>query len=208
MKKRVLSIFIILFFSAVLLAAETKFILTLHGNYFETVANTFTSQTKKAEFFAEGKAAITVSRNLYIWGSYGTFPIDDNWTEWSNKSAFETDINVGRVLHKKILSGGLGYFIGYFKPGEFAIKAEAGICSITNNIGVTYTNSNSQTEIRSESEKQSGIGITANLGVTYGFYKSFFAEISGGYAYAGNKKDSVTSSLGGFCLSLGLGIEL
>lgn len=208
MKRRMLSLGVFLLFSGVLSASDTKFILTLHGNYLNVADNTFTSQTGKKKIYAEGKAAVTFYQNLYVWGSYGAFPIDDTLTNWSSKAAFDPDISVARVLEKRVISGGAGFFIGYLEPQEISVKAEIGVCSITNTIDSTSTNVNTKAFIRTAEAKQTGIGLRGNFGVTYGLYKNLFAEISIGYMYSADTIDSVRSKLGGLHYALGLGIRL
>ena len=208
MKRIVLSICTILLFAGVVTASETKFIFTIHGNYLNVADNTFTSQTGKKKIYVEGKAAVTIYQNLYLWGSYGTFPIHDTLSKWSSKGAFDADISVARVLEKRIFSGGVGFFIGYLEAQEISVMAEIGVCSITNFIDSTSTNINSNAFIQSEAAKQTGVGLRGSLGVTYGFFKNLFAEISIGYMYSADTIDSVRSKLGGLHYGLGIGIRL
>jgi len=208
MKRIVLSISTILLFAGVATASDTKFIFTLHGNYLNVADNTFTSQTGKKKIYAEGKAAVTIYQNLYLWGSYGTFPIHDTLSKWSSKGAFDADISVARVVEKRIFSGGVGFFIGYLEQEEISVMAEIGVCSITNFIDSTSTNINSNAIIQSEEAKQTGVGLRGNFGVTYGFFKNLFAEISIGYMYSADTIDSVRSKLGGLHYGLGIGIRL
>lgn len=208
MKRRLLCVGAFLLFSGVLSASDTQFILTLHGNYLNVPANNFTLQAGRTKIYAEGKAAVTIYQNLYLWGSYGAFPIHDALTRWSSKAEFDADISVARVLEKRILSGGVGFYIGYLEPHEISVITEIGICSITNRIDSTSTKVGTNAFVQLEEAKQTGVGLRANLGVTYGLYKNLFAEISIGYMYSADSIDSVRTKLGGLHYALGLGIRL
>jgi hypothetical protein len=208
MKKLLCLVFIGLFFSGIAFAAGGKLIFNLYGNCLDLAANSFTSQSSQYKVFFEAKAAYAVSGNLYIWASHGYFPLRDSWTGWDSKSSFAKDINVERTLAKRIISGGCGFFIGYFEQDQFAIRTEIGICGITNAIDSTISNIDTTEFIRSEASRQAGIGVRGNLAFTYGLYKNIFSEVSIGYMYATDKIDAVRSNLGGFHLALGLGIQL
>ncbi len=207
MKRMVLSLGAILLFAGALTASETKFIFTLQTNYLNVANNAFTSQTGKKKIYAEGKAAVTIYQNLYLWGSYGAFPIHDTLTQWSSKAAFDADISIARVLEKRVISGGIGFFIGYLEPQELSVKTEIGVCSITNVIDWTFTNIVTDTIVKSDEAKQAGVGLRGNLGVTYGLFKNLFAEISIGYMYSADTINGVKSKLGGLHYGLGLGIR-
>jgi hypothetical protein len=208
MKRVVLFIGVILLFAGVVTASGTKFIFTLHGNYLNVADNTFTSQTGKKKIYAEGKAAVTIYENLYVWGSYGLAPIHDTLSQWSSKATFDADISVARVLEKRVISGGVGFFIGYLEPQEVSLMAELGVCDITNVIDSTFSNVNTSAVIRTEAARQTGLGFRGSLGVTYGLFKNLFAEISIGYMYSADTIDSVRSKLGGLHYAIGLGIRL
>lgn len=208
MKKVCFFIAMIFVFSCALSADGTKFTFTIHGNYLQVPENSFLQQVKQKKACPEGKISVTVFRNFYVWGSYGTFPVHDSWTKWSNKGAFEKDIEVDRVLKKNIYSAGLGFFAGYIEQNAVALKIELGICAINNSIDSSFIEIASRELIASKMEKQSGVGIRGNFGITYGFYKNLFTEISLGYMYASVKPNNTRINLGGFQFSVGLGIKL
>jgi hypothetical protein len=145
---------------------------------------------------------------MFIYGgSYGFFPDQYKWTEWSNKGVVEADIAGKRTVDKRIISGGVGFFVGYIKRNEFAVKAEAGICRITNAIESIRNIIATGELIDSGDEKQTGTGIRGTLGVTYGLYKKLYSELSFCYMYASDKVNDKRVNLGGIQLSVGLGLR-
>ncbi len=208
MKKPIGLVLLVLLFSGVASAAGDRVILTLYGNYLNMAANNFTGQASQSKIFFEAKAAVAISGNIYLWASHGYFPLRDSWTGWDSKNSFDVDINMKRTLTKRVTAGGCGFFAGYFQENQIAIRTEVGICSISNDIESTISKIDSNIRLRSDSAKQSGIGVRGNLAFTYGLYKNIFAEASVGYMYASDKIDDVRSNLGGFHLALGLGIQL
>jgi len=208
MKKPIGVVLLILLFSSIATAAGNRVILTLYGNCLHLPANSFTSQDSQYKVFFEAKAAVTISGNIYLWASHGYFPLRDNWTGWDSKSSFAKDMIVERTLAKRIISGGCGFFAGFFEQNQIAVRAEIGICAITNVIDSTINNIATAKFLRAEEARQAGIGIRGNMAFTYGLYKNFFGEVSLGYMYAADKIDNVRNNLGGFHLALGLGIQL
>jgi hypothetical protein len=200
--------FAVLLFAGTVSAAGGRVILTLYGNCLDLAKNKFTQQESRYKAFFEAKAAVAVSGNLYIWASHGYFPLRDSWKDWEKKSSFNPDVRVERTLAKRIIAGGCGVYIGYFEPHQFAIRAEAGICSVHNAIDSTVKDIETTGLIRAEEAKQAGIGARGGLAVTYGLTKRVFSELSAGYLYAAKKIDDVRSNLGGLYLALGLGIKL
>jgi hypothetical protein len=208
MKKSLCLVFVVLLTSGFAFAAGGKFIFNLYGNCLHLAANSFTSQDSQYKVFFEAKAAVAVSGNLYLWASHGYFPLRDSWTSWNSKNSFTKDITDERTLAKRIISGGCGFFAGYFEKDQIAMRAEIGICSITNVIDTTISDINTAEFIRAAEARQAGIGVRVNLAFTYGLYKNIFGELSLGYMYASDKIDNVRSNLGGLHLALGLGIQL
>lgn len=208
MKKPMGLVLLLLLFSSIATAAGDRIILTLYGNCLNLAKNNYTGQASQYKVFFEAKAAVAVSGNIYLWASHGYFPLSDSWTAWDSKSSFAKDISVERTLGKRIISGGCGFFAGYFEQNQVAVRAEAGICSISNNIESTISAIDTGEFLRLESARQAGIGVRGNLAVTYGLYKNIFGELSMGYMYASDKIDNVRSNLGGLHLALGLGIQL
>jgi len=207
MKKPLGLVLLLLLFLNVQGVARDRFILTLYGDFLHMAANSFTDQAAKNKIFFEAKAAVAVSGNFYAWASHGYFPLRDTWTGWSSKAVFDKDVSTDRKLAKRIIGGGCGYFAGYFEPGQIAIRLELGVCSITNDIDSTVRYTETSNLLRTDSAKQSGIGIKGGLAVTYGLYKNIFAEVNANYLYASDTIDGVRSNLGGFQAALGLGIQ-
>ena len=203
--KRALIVVLILILFPIFISAQT-FIFTLSGNRLATADSDYKARYGKADYFPEGKLAVRISGNIYLWGSCGVLTSHYRWQGWSNKGEVEPDIEGESVLDKLILSGGLGFYAGFFRPGDFAVKFEAGICRISDSIDNTVNKIVSGEQVNFTEEKQAGTGFRGNLGVTYGLYKHFFAEVSAGYLYATDKKDAVKIKLGGFRLAVGLGI--
>lgn len=208
MKKSLCLFFAVLLTSGFTFAAGGKLIFSLYGNCLDLPANSFTGQDSQYKVFFEAKAAYMVQGNLYLWASHGYFPLRDSWTGWNSKNSFAKDISVERTLAKRIISGGCGFFAGYFEKNQIAIRAEIGICSIANDINSTTSNLDTNGFLLSETARQAGIGMRGNLAFTYGLYKNIFGELSVGYMYASKKIDDVRNNLGGLHLQLGLGINL
>lgn len=208
MKKLMVLVFAVLLFASTVTASRGKAILNLYGTTLSVAANSFTNQDSRYKVFPEIKAAYPVSGNLYLWASHGYAPLRDSWKSWDKKSSFTEDITVERTVAKRVVAGGCGFFIGYFEPKEFALRVEAGLCSIANAIDLEVSDIDTKQLIRTVSARQWGLGARGNLAFTYGLHKNVFAELSLGYMFASDKIDSVRSSLGGFHLALGLGIQL
>jgi len=208
MKKLMVLVFALFMLANTVSAARGKAIVNLYGTTLNVAANSFTSQASRNKAFFEAKAAYVVSGNLYLWASHGYLPIRDSWQAWEKKSSFLADSQVERTVGKRVIAGGVGFYIGYFEPGEFAVRVEAGACNIANAIESTVRFIASDQFIRSASARQQGLGARGSLAVTYGLHKSIFAEAALGYMYASDKIDGVRSNLGGLHLALGVGIRL
>jgi hypothetical protein len=208
MKKLMVLVLATFLFAATAPAARGKLILNAYGTCLDLPANSFTAQQSQYKVFAEGKASYLVWRNLYVWASYGYFPLRDGWSGWSSKAVFAQDLDYARTLGKRMASGGVGYLVGFLEPAQFAVRGEVGVSSVANAIVTDVSRIASGQPLRSDEARQSGIGLRLNLSVDYGLYKNVFAEISGGYTWAGDTIDTVSSKLGGLHLALGLGIVL
>ena len=208
MKKLTALVFLALLCAGTLSASGGRAILNLYGSALNVAQNKFTGQKGGNKIFFEVKAAYAISGNLYLWASHGYFPLRDSWSSWESKGSFAPDALVERTLGKRIVAGGGGVFIGYFEPGQIAVRAEAGVCHIANDIDTAVSSLATGQFIRGVEDKQRGIGARGGLAVTYGLYRSVFAEASAGYMYAADKIDGVRSNLGGFHVALGLGIQL
>jgi hypothetical protein len=88
------------------------------------------------------------------------------------------------------------------------VRVEAGICSIANIIDKSTSDITSNALLHAETVRQAGIGLRANLAFTYGLYKNIFGELAVGYMHAAATVDNISSSLGGWHLQIGLGINL
>lgn len=208
MRKLTALVVIALACACMLPAAEGRAILNLYGAALNVAENQFTGQDSRQKVFFEAKAAVAVSGNIYLWASHGYFPIRDSWKSWERKSSFAPDALYERRLGKRVIAGGGGLYLGYFEPGQLAVRVEAGVCHIANDIDATATFIESGQFIRSLEGRQSGIGGRGNLSFTYGLYRSLFAEVSAGYMYAADTIEGVRSNLGGFHVALGLGMQL
>ncbi|MCX6557536.1 MAG: hypothetical protein NTW95_08940 [Candidatus Aminicenantes bacterium] len=208
MKKSLGVVLLVFLFSASAFAAGGKLIFNLYGDCMSLPANNYTGQAKQYKIFYEAKAAYLLVGNLYVWGSHGYFPLNESWADWSSKNAFTQDINVERTVAKRIIAGGLGFFAGYLREQQLAIRAEIGICSIANTIDKSTSDITTNALLSTETVRQAGIGLRANLAFTYGLYKNIFGELAIGYMHAADTIDNISSSLGGWHLQLGLGINL
>jgi len=210
MKRVLIVILIILIYSVSLSGAGKNFMITVSGNYLSNADSDYKERYGERNFFPEGKISIRLMGNLYLWGSYGFLSSSYNWQEWSYKGAAEADLKGESVLDKLVISGGIGYYVGYIEKSEISIKVEAGICKITHNIASTINQIDTDLITGSSETKESGIGIRGNLGVTYGLYKSLFSEVSIGYLYAVDKVKVGDGNqriyLGGLRMSVGLGL--
>jgi hypothetical protein len=177
------------------------------GNYLSIASDSFENNYGKKKYFPEGKLTLRFLGNLYIWGSYGWLKGKNTWVEWSNKGVPLADVDGKSVVDKTIIAGGLGFYIGYLNPGQFSIKLEAGLCSIKDDIKNTKTFMSSNQLLESNTNQFSGIGYKGTFGVTYGLFRSVFAEVTIGYLYAGETIDGERTNLGGLRASLGLGLE-
>ncbi len=208
MKKSLSLVFFIVLISGSLFPADGRIIFNIYGDGIQVPENKFTDQESMYKIYFEAKAALKVWTNLYGWASFGYLPIHEEWTGWSSKNSFEKDIQVERTLGKRVISGGLGYYAGFLRKDQFAVRLEGGVCSITNRIGLDTSDLATGRLLLSESAQQSAIGLRGSLAFTYGFYKNVFAELSAGYMYAIDSIDEVKTNLGGWVLQLGLGINL
>lgn len=202
--KKTFTLILIIFCFSILAPAKT-FTITVHGNYFLTADPDISSFYGKKKYFPEGKIAIKITGNFFVWGSYAAFSSGNSGSKWSHKGLEVADIEVKDTLDKAIISGGLGYYVGLIEKGEFAVKIELGACKISNTEETVSSKIAGGSVLASEERTNSGIGIRGNLGITYGLYKNLFAEIAGGYLYASTKVDDYTINLGGLRFSLGLG---
>lgn len=205
MKKILILVLVIFTFSV--LAAGESIMITVHGNYFIAADDNFAQSYGEKKYFPEGKIALKLSGNFYLWGSYGLLSTGKSWDKWSHKNVESADLDARDNLDKTIISGGLGYYMGYIEKNELAIKIELGACKITNNQDYTDTEKSSGSVVNREESQVSGLGARGNLGITYGIFKNIFAEISFGYLLALDKVDEQNIKLGGFRAALGLGLR-
>jgi len=206
MNKKILIFCLATLLFSLFLSADNNFVFIIGGNYYTAADSNFKDMFGKKKYFPEGKLAVRLTGNLYIWGSCGYFSTTYRWNAWSNKGVLESDIEGKRTLDKLIISGGLGYYAGFLRKNDISVRLELGACRITNTIETTKNNIVTGEITNIEEEDEEGIGIRGNIGVTYGLYKTIFAEASLGYMYAQDTIDDEKINLGGFKLSLGLGI--
>jgi hypothetical protein len=191
---------------SVFVTADHNFMLTVNGNYFFEGDSHYKDFYGKSRIFPEGKLAVRLFGNFYLWGSYGYMYTSSTYSSWSSKAVFNADLETESTLKKYIVSGGLGFYAGYLRPGEFGLRMEVGACRITNKVRTISNYIDSNDTFSDEEREESGIGFRTNLGVTYGLFKGVYAEAIGGYIYAKDKVEENSITLGGFRLSLGLGV--
>ncbi len=184
-----------------------SFMLSIDGSYMSIVDANFKKLYGGKKYFPEAKLSLKFSGNLYLWGSFGYVSTSYSWKEWSNKGVPLADLDGKSSADKVMISGGLGYYIGYVAPANFAIKLELGACNISNQFKDTTTRIADKQIISQTITKESGLGFKGNFSVAYGFYKNLYTEISLGYLYASDIVDDTRINLGGFRASLGLGLK-
>lgn len=203
--KRKLILILVIFLSSVFASAQNV-ILSVSGNRISIADSEDEALYGGTRYFPEGKIALRLKGNFYLWGSLGFFSTRYDWQEWSNKGVVAADVQGENVLDKLIISGGLGYYMGFLRKNDISIKLEVGVCRISNSIELSKSMIQTSETISVEEQKEAGIGIRGNLGVTYGIYKNLFAEVTGGYLFATDKVDDKRVKLGGFQLTMGLGL--
>jgi hypothetical protein len=203
--KRKLILILVIFLSSVFISAQNV-ILSVSGNRISIADSEDESLYGGTRYFPEGKIALRLKGNIYLWGSLGFFSSQYDWEEWSNKGVVAADVQGENVLDKLIISGGLGYYVGFLRKNDISIRFEVGACRITNSIELSKSMIQTNETVSVEAQKEAGLGIRGNLGVTYGIYKNLFAEVTGGYLFATDKVEDKRVKLGGFQLTMGLGI--
>lgn len=204
MKRKVILILAI-FLSSVFISAQNV-ILSASGNRISIADSEDKALYGGTGYFPEGKIAFRLTGNFYLWGSLGFFTARYDWQEWSNKGVIAADVQGKNVLNKLIISGGLGYYLGFLRKNDISVKFEIGACRITNSIELSKNMIATNESVSVEKQKEAGIGIRGNVGVTYGIYKNLFAEVTGGYLFATDKVDDKRVKLGGLQLTMGLGL--
>lgn len=180
---------------------------SIDGSYMSVLDTTFKDLYGGKKYFPEAKLSVKFTGNLYFWGSFGFSTSSYTWKEWSNKGVPVADRDGKSVANKFMYSGGLGYYVGYVTPGNFAIKLELGACNISNKYKDTTTRIADKQIVKQETKQENGLGFRGNFGVTYGLYKHVYSEMTIGYLYATDKVDDTTIKLGGLRLSLGIGLK-
>ena len=197
---------VLLFLQCMFFISAENVTITFDFSQFYINDNSFKENYGKKKYFPEGKIAFRISRNLYLWGSYGYFKSKYGWENWSNKGVIEADVEGKNVLDKTIISGGIGYYMGYLSRKEISLKFEIGLCRITHSIKVTEQFINTKETLFTDTRKEGGWGIRTNIGFTYGFTKNLFVEATFAYLYATDKIEGVRLKLGGFRIALGVGL--
>jgi hypothetical protein len=203
--KRKLIFALVIILGSVFISGQNV-MLTISGNRMSLADSEDKALYGSSSYFPEGKLAFRIKGNFYLWGSIGFFTSRYNWTEWSNKGVIDADLDGKNVQDKLIISGGLGYYVGFLRKSDISLKLELGACKITNSITSKKTFHATDEILITRDTKESGIGIRGNLGITYGIFKNIFAEITAGYLYATDRIDGDKIKLGGFQLTLGLGL--
>lgn len=182
MKRAILILLITITMTAVV-SAQT-FTLSLHVNSFTAKNDDFKILYGKGKLLPEAKLSLKLKGNFYLWGSFGLLPLD------GYNPILEADITSSTTF----ISGGISYRMGYIAEKEMALKLEVGLCYIK-----------FKEELPEKIYEASGTGIQGSLGITYGFWKNFFGEISIGYNYAPADIDTMPIRLGGLKISAGIG---
>ena len=185
MRKAIVIMIAMILVSATLSAQALT--LSVHANTFTADNEDFKSIYGTGKLLPELKLSIRVMNNLYLWGSYSQL----NSTGIDPLSYKEAEST------RDFIAGGLMYRLGFIEEGEFAVKAELGVVSISD-----------EEDIEGDIKEGSGIGFQVGLGVTYGFWKRFYVEGSFSYNYAAAEIDGFTQRLGGIRFGLGLGFFL
>jgi hypothetical protein len=205
MKKTLLMMLVIILLSMGVSAKNLT--LSLNGNYMTVVDREFKTLYGGKKFFPEAKLTLKFTGNLYFWGSFGFLSSSYTWQEWSNKGVPLADLSGKSVVNKTMISGGLGYYVGYIEPGNFAINLELGVCNISNHYKDTTKRIVDKQITKETTKKENGLGLRANFGVTYGFDKNLYSEVSIGYLFATDTVDTSRVELGGLRLALGIGLK-
>ncbi|MGD2091572.1 MAG: hypothetical protein PVH61_35695 [Candidatus Aminicenantes bacterium] len=203
--KRKLILILVIFLGSVFISAQSV-MLSVTGNRISIADSEDKALYGGTRYFPEGKIALRLKGNFYLWGSLGFFSTQYDWEEWSNKGVVSADTQGKNVLNKLIISGGLGYYMGFLRKNDISVKFEVGVCRITNSIELSKSIIRTNETVSFEEQKEAGIGIRGNLGITYGLYKNIYAEITGGYLLATDRVDDNKVKLGGFQLTMGLGL--
>lgn len=206
MKKALLLVALILVTSIFVTAKD--FTVTIYGNYLSIADIDYSNTYGGKKFLPEFKVTYRYSGNFYFWGSGGFLPANFKWDKWSNKGVPSADLKMKNVSNKLFFSGGLGYWMGYIDRGQVAIKLELGACSTYNAIKITQDNIITKIITVTSEEKQWGIGLRGNFGVSYGLTEKMFTEASIGYMYVWAKENNEYINAGGLRLALGLGLKL
>jgi len=205
MKKTLVLIILIFTFTAI--GSAENFMFTVTGNYLGPKDSTYKTQYGGNKYYPEAKLSFKIKGNIFLWSSVGFLRTAFSWKEWSNKGIPLADMDSKRQSDKVIISGGLGYYVGYLTPHNFAVKLELGAGNIKDTITETAVMTVSGETMRREQSSRSGFGFNAALAVTYGLMKNIYAELSVGYLYAADKIDDKWINLGGLRASLGLGLK-
>lgn len=205
MKKTLILVALILVTSVV--ASARDLTVTLYGDYFSVADTNYTNTYGGKKFFPEVKIAYRLKGNFYLWGSCGYLPANYKWDKWSNKGVVEADLKMKNASRKLFFSPGLGYWIGYIDRGQIAIKTELGACITYNATKITEDNIITQKATVTDRNKEWGLGLRGNFGISYGLTKNIFTEASIGYMYVWAKNDDEIINAGGFRLAMGLGLK-
>ncbi|MCP4216541.1 MAG: hypothetical protein GY765_17960 [bacterium] len=203
--KKALMVLLIFCFAVILQAENLRF--TLYGNYMSITEETFKNEYGGQKLFPQGKISFRIKGNFYLWGSCGYLPATRSWNEWSHKGLADPDINVDKSSNNLLLTGGIGYWVGYFNKNDMALKIEIGAGNASRTVSETATSNTSNQDVRSLEEKLSNMCYTANLGGTYGLLKNVFAEAALGFYFIPETIADKKKNTGGFTFSVGIGVK-
>jgi hypothetical protein len=205
MKKTLIFVALILVTSVFVSAKD--FTVTLYGDYFSVADAAYKDTYGGKKFFPEVKIAYRYKGNFYLWGSCGYLPANFKWDKWSNKGVVDADLKMKNSSNKLFFSTGLGYWIGYIDRGQIAVKMELGACSTYNPTEITEDNIITKKVTVTDRNKQWGLGLRGNFGISYGLTGTIFTEASIGYMYVWAKNNGDIINAGGFRLAMGLGLK-
>jgi hypothetical protein len=185
MRKAIVIMIAMLLVSASLSAQALT--LSVHANTFTADNEDFKNIYGTGKLLPELKLSVRIKSNFYLWGSYSLL----NSTGIDPLSFKEAEST------RQFIAGGLMYRLGFIDEGEFAVKAELGVVSISD-----------EEDVEGDIKEGSGIGFQVGVGVSYGFWKRFFVEGSFSYNYAVAEIDDFNQRLGGIKFGLGVGFFL
>ena len=183
MKKKFGIAFIMIFLSASWLTAGPTFYFDLSGNYLASPDMFFRGLYGEDTFFPELTAGIQVIGNFYLWAGYGFF----------NSQATTDYLLEEMKARQSYLSGGLSF--------RSMISDDFGFKIMLGAVQSGYKEEGMGTEVSG-----SVLGLRADGGFLM-YIGNVYVELSNGYIYARDTVNDQKIKLGGYKVSLALGIQ-